>query len=402
MIMKKGHASILLVFWMLALYSTANGATFKGEVEGRYEYYAEAPLFSEQSDRQSQYALVTTLDYNGQINRNTDFNVSVFGRYHPAANKSGRGDVRELALSYYASQLEMSGGMLMERWGVLEAFSPVDILNPRDRVEDFQGDIKQGIPGGRLSWLLDNGRADVWLLPYSREERLAERKDRFRNSAFAYSDAEFEKGQNTLSSAVRISQMLASLEFAVSYYKGHAQSPYFTPNLDGIAHVITLQPNYAWIEQAGLELLWIKGQLLVKLESTYRSTSDDNFTGLGIGLEREFPRMGSSKNALTLYGEYYYDGRKSDSSSPITPFQNDIFLGLRLAVNDLNSTEYELRLTRDLDYDSTLWDLRAKARIKHQWFVEANLYKFSHVDNDPALKSFASDSRFVLSVMLGF
>jgi len=384
--MKKGHASVLLVFLMLTLYSTANGATFKGEVEGRYEYYAEAPLFSEQSDGQSQYALATTLDYNGQINRNTDINVSVFGRYHPAANKSGRGDVRELALSYYASQLEMSGGMLMERWGVLEAFSPVDILNPRDRVEDFQGDIKQGIPGGRISWLLDN---------------LSEGKDRFRNSAFAYSDAEFEKGQNTLSSAVRVSQMLASLEFAVSYYKGHARSPYFTPNLEEVG-VITLQPNYARIEQAGFELLWIKGQLLAKLESVYRSTDDENFTGLGIGLEREFPRIGSSKNALTLYGEYYYDGRKSGSSSPITPFQNDIFLGLRLAVNDLNSTEYELRLTRDLDYDSTFWDLRAKTRIKHQWFVEANLYKFSHVDNDPALKSFASDSRLGLSVMLGF
>lgn len=400
--MKKGHASVLLVFLMLTLYSTANGATFKGEVEGRYEYYAEAPLFSEQSDGQSQYALTTTLDYNGQINRNTDINVSVFGRYHPAANKSGRGDVRELALSYYASQLEMSGGMLMERWGVLEAFSPVDILNPRDRVEDFQGDIKQGIPGGRISWLLDNGRADVWLLPYSREERLSEGKDRFRNSAFAYSDAEFEKGQNTLSSAVRISQMLASVEFAFSYYKGHARSPYFTPNLEEVGSVITLQPNYARIEQAGFELLWIKGQLLAKLESVYRSTDGENFTGLGIGLEREFPRIGSSKNALTLYGEYYYDGRKSGSSSPITPFQNDIFLGLRLAVNDLNSTEYELRLTRDLDYDSTFWDLRAKTRIKHQWFVEANLYKFSHVDNDPALKSFAFDSRFVLSVMLGF
>jgi len=400
--MRKNHVSVLLVFSMIGLHSIVNGATFKGEVEGRYYYYGEDSLFREQSDHKNQYALAATLDYNGQINRNIDINVSVFGRYHPQAHTPYQSDVRELALNYYASQLEVSGGVLMERWGVLEAFSPVDILNPRDRVEDFQGDIKRGIPGGRLSWLLDDGRIDAWLLPYSREERLAEGKDRFRVSEFAFSDAEFKKGQNAVSSAVRISQMLESVEFAVSYYNGHARSPYFIPNLDGVGNVITLQPNYARIEQAGFELLWVRGQVLVKLESIYRSTNDDNFTGLGIGLEREFPRIGSTKNGLTLYGEYYYDGRESDRSSPLTPFQNDIFLGFRLALNNLSGTEYELRLTRDLDNHSSFWDLRAKTRIKQQWFIEASVYKFSNVDNDPALQSFASDSRVAVNVMLGF
>lgn len=285
---------------------------------------------------------------------------------------------------------------------MLEAFSPVDMLNPRDRVEDFQGDIKLGVPGGKLSWLLDSGRVDVWLLPYSREERLAEGKDRFRALEFVLSDAEFEDGQNALSSAVRISQMLESVEFAVSYYNGHARSPYFTPNLDGVGNVITLQPNYARIEQAGFELLWIKGQMLAKLESIYRSTGDDDFVGLSIGLEREFPRIGSAKKSLILYGEYYYDGRETDRISPLTPFQNDIFLGVRLALNNLSSTEYELRFTRDLDYDSTFWDFRAKTRIKQQWFIEASLYKFIHDDDDPALRSFTSDSRLEVNVILGF
>lgn len=400
--MGKSNVFILSVFSMITLCSLANGATFKGEIEGRYDYYAKDSLFNEQSDRREQYSLATALDYNGQISRDIDITMSVFGRYHPEADKYWRGDVRELRLSYYASQLEVSGGMLMERWGVLEAFSPVDILNPRDRVEDFQGDVKLGIPGGRLSWLLDSGRVDVWLLPYSREERLAEGKDRFRTSAIMLSDAEFENGQNKLSSAVRVSQILETMEFAVSYYNGHARSPYFVPNLDGVGNVIALQPNYARIEQAGFELLWVRGQILVKLESIYRSTGDDDFTGLGIGLEREFPRIGSAKNSLTLYGEYYYDGRESDRISPLTPFQNDVFLGFRLALNDLRSTEYELRFTRDLDYDSTFWDVRAKTRIKQQWFIEASLYKFVHVDADPALRSFTSDSRLAVNVILGF
>ncbi|NOX92724.1 MAG: hypothetical protein GXP18_09840 [Gammaproteobacteria bacterium] len=387
---------------MVVLHTIANGATLKGEIEGRYDNFAEDSLFNEQSVRQEQYSLATTLNYHRQVNRDVDINISVFGRYHPEANEPWRGDVRELKWSHYASPFEISGGVLMERWGVLEAFSPVDILNPRDRVEDFQGDIKQGIPGGKLSWLLGDGGIDIWFLPYSREERLAEGKDRFRTSAFAFSDAEFEKGQYTLSSAIRISQMLESVELAISYYNGHVRSPYFTPVLDGAGNAISLQPNYAWAEQTGLELLWVRGQLLAKLESIYRSSDEGDFLGLGIGLEREFPRIISTRGSLTLYGEYYYDERESDRSFPLTPFQNDIFLGFRLAQNNLSSTVYEVRLTYDLDYESTFWDLRVKTRIKRQWLIEASLYKFSHVDNDPALRSFASDSRFAVNIILGF
>ncbi len=400
--MWKNNVSALLVFLMVVPHSVATGMIFRGTVEGRYNHYTKDPLFSEQSDRDNQYSIAISLDYNDQINRAIDINMSIFGRYHPEANKTRRSDVRELILSYYASQFEVSGGVLMEHWGVLEAFSPVDILNPRDRIEDFQGGIKLGIPGGKLSWLLDAGRVDVWLLPYSREERLSEGKDRFRTSALAFSDAEFEKGQNAFSTAMRISQMLASMEFAVSYYYGHTRSPYFKLNRDAVGNVISLQPNYSRINQAGFELLWVKGPLITKLESIYRSTDDDNFLALGIGLEREFPRIGLSKKSLTLYGEYYYDGRKADNRSPLAPFQNDIFLGFRLAMNNLSSTVYELRFTHDLDHNSSLWDLRARTQIKQHWFIEASLYKFSHVENDPALQSFTSDSRLEVNMILRF
>lgn len=394
--------SFIFVLFATTLYSMASEAALKGEVEGRYDYFAEDPLFGQQSDQQSQYSLATTLDYTDQVGRDVDINMSVFGRYHSDANKSWQGDIRELKLAYYASAFEVSGGVLMERWGLLEAFSPVDILNPKDRVEDYQGNIKRGIPGGKISYLLDYGRVDVWLLPYSREERVAEGKDRYRTLPYALADAEFEKGQTALSSAIRISQMLESVEFAVSYFNGHARTPYYTPNFDGVGNVTSLQPNYARIDQVGAELLWVRGQLLVKLESIYRSTNNDNFMGLGVGLEREFPRIGLAKSSLTLYGEFYYDERKTDASSPVTPFQNDVFLGLRLAKNNLRSTEYQVRFTRDLDNDSTLWDFRAKTRIQRQWFIEANLYKFINVDDDLALKSFTSDSGLEVNVILGF
>ncbi|MCF6338460.1 MAG: hypothetical protein L3J84_11005, partial [Gammaproteobacteria bacterium] len=62
--MRKSSISLLLAFSMMTLCAWASGATFKGEVAGRYDYYAKNSLFSEQADRQGQYSLATALDYN--------------------------------------------------------------------------------------------------------------------------------------------------------------------------------------------------------------------------------------------------------------------------------------------------------------------------------------------------
>lgn len=399
--MRGNAVSAFLFAAMLMLHTIAAGSTLRGEIEARFNYYEKAQLFADQSHQRTHYSLATTLDYTGQISRDIEADISIFGRYYPEADKVRQGDIRELRLSYYNLPVEIYAGILMERWGVLEAFSPLEILNPRDRVENFRGDIKLGIPGGKISYLHDSGKIAMWLLPYGREARLAEGTDRFRTSAFAFSDGVFEEGQNALSSAIRISQILDTVEFSLSYYKGHARSPYFTANLDEVG-TITLQPYYAQIEQAGFELLWIKGQLLVKLESIYSSSDSGDFIGFGTGMEYEFPRFGLGKTSLTLYGEYYYDNRELARNFSLTAFQNDIFLGLRLARNNLSSTEYQVRFTHDLENYSIVWDLRAKTRIKQQWFIEAILDKFVHVNQDPALTSFASDSRVTVNVVLGF
>ena len=71
-------------------------------------------------------------------------------------------------------------------------------------------------------------------------------------------------------------------------------------------------------------------------------------------------------------------------------------------MNDVNGTEFQIRFTRDLEYDSTLLDLRASRRLNSNWSLEAKLYGFLNVEDDPALNAFRDDHRLQLNLIRRF
>jgi hypothetical protein len=165
---------------------------------------------------------------------------------------------------------------------------------------------------------------------------------------------------------------------------------------------VALRPFYDIINQTGLEGLWIQGNWLWKVETFYQQNQGDNFFGIGIGVEHEIPRLWKSKASLTLYAEAYYDDRDDSTSVPLTPFQKDLFIGTRIALNDIDSTEFQVRVTYDLEYDSALLDIRAGRRLGGDWGMEARVERFLNVDEDPALSSFKNDNRIQFRLIRSF
>jgi hypothetical protein len=377
-------------------------ASLRGKLETRLDYYPDTPVYPDQSSADLQPALALGLEMHENLSRNITSRVSLFGRFNPHAEQQFTGDVREAWLGYYGENSEFYAGMLMERWGELEAENIVDILNPRDAVEDFQGDVKLGIPGLKASYLGEEFQLDAWLLPYARPRRLAEGKDRFRITALPLREAEFESGRNHLSAAVRLSTVQGNLEAAVAHYYGHARNPWFQLQTDAVGRPDALIPTYDLINQTSLELLWVRGHALWKLEALHNAGPEDDFFALGLGVEREIPRLWDTRTSLTLYAEGYYDGREASPMLPLAPFQRDVFLGARLAMNDIRSTEYQVRITHDLEYTSTLLDLRAARRLNSEWSMQAVLYAFLNVEDDPALVTFRDDHRIELKFIRNF
>jgi hypothetical protein len=387
---------------MALLASTQVGAEVRGKAEIRFDYYPDTPLYPDQSSADLQPALALDLALHESLSRDITTRVSLFGRFNPQADNRFAGDLREAWLGYYGEQSEFYAGMLMERWGVLEAESIVDVLNPRDAVEDFQGDVKLGIPGLKASYLGEAFQLDTWLLPYARPRRLAEGKDRFRTTGLPLDEAAFEGGRNRLSAAVRLSTVQGNLEAAVAHFSGHARDPWFQLATDVNGSPTGLTPTYDLISQTSLELLWVQGHSLWKLEALHNRGPEDDFLAVGVGLEREFPRLWDTRTSLTLYAEGYYDGRAASPLLPLAPLQRDVFIGARIAMNDIKSTEYEIRITHDLEYASTFVDLRAARRLSDAWSIQATLYGFLNAEDDPALGTFVNDNRVEVKFIRNF
>jgi len=397
-----GKVNQIVVILILFMCSCLVKAALRGEAEIRLDYYSSAPLYADQSAESSQPGLASSVDWDGRFGENNRAKLSLFAKYQSESERDYSGDVQEAWLSLDAPSSEWRFGQLMEYWGVLEAENIVDIINPRDAEEDFQGDFKLGIPGMAFSYFSQQTEYNFWLLPYSRERQLAYGEDRFRNFPLEKRDGEFEKGQNNTAVAIRANRVDDQIEFSVSYYYGHARMPWFELQLDNSNQPTGLTPMYDLINQASFEMLWLPGNSIVKLESFYQKNKVDDFFAAGIGFEREIPKLGTGNASLSFYGEAYYDGRDQNLSQALAIFQRDIFLGTRLALNDVSSSEFQFRWTYDLEYESSLIDIRAERRIGKNWFLNAVLYKFLHVESDPALETFQNDDRLRMNLIWNF
>ena len=402
MVTVKRHLLPALQLLCLASFAHPVVADLRGGLEARFDYFADGPLFNGQSSEQAQPSLAAELNWQHSFKHGFRTVVDVFGKYHPQAEDAYFADAREAWLGFDNSSTSFRLGQLMERWGVLEAENIVDIVNPRDAVEDFQGDVKLGIPGALWSHSAEQGEISFWLLPYSRGRRLAEGKDRFRNLPLPITAPDFQQGRWHPSAALRASWLHSDFELGASHFFGHSRMPGFELMFDDFGQAAQFKPVYDLVNQTNIELLWLRGHSLFKLESFYQSGAGDNFFAFGAGVEREIPRLFDGNASLTLYLETYYDDRRETLSVPLSAFQQDVFVGARFALNDVHSTEFQARVTYDTDYRSAFIDLRAERRIDRVWALETSIYSFLNSEDDPALSGFRDDHRIQIKLIRSF
>ena len=89
-----------------------------------------------------------------------------------------------------------------------------------------------------------------------------------------------------------------------------------------------------------------------------------------------------------------YDGR-DDGNAPVAPFDNDVFVGTRLALNDVQDTTALAGAVIDTENQSTSLFIEAERRIGDNWKIELESRWFLAVDRGDPLASFQDDD-FVL------
>ncbi|MFT7515521.1 MAG: hypothetical protein ACI9QL_004754 [Candidatus Omnitrophota bacterium] len=251
----------------------------------------------------------------------------------------------------------MKAGVGKVFWGVTESAHLVDIINQTDGVEDLDGEDKLGQPMLHLSLFPRAGTLELFVLPGFRERTFAGVDGRLRpglvvNAADPLYESSAE--DEHVDGAIRWSQILGDFDLGLSYFYGTSREPILTQNI----HAVELVPYYPIIHQAGLDLQFTRGGWLWKLETIYQDSELDAFLALAGGFEFSFVGVFGSAADVGVIAEVLHDERQAP-----TAFEDDLFLGTRLALNDVQSTELLAGVIQDLDEDTRFFNLEASRRL---------------------------------------
>lgn len=361
----------------------------------------EAPLYERQSDQFLQPSVAGLLEFDHDFPADNAVHVALFGRLDQVDKERSKVDAREAWWLYAGEHVEVKIGFLKEFWGKLERENIVDIVNQRDIVEDFKGDEKLGQPGAKLAVPFEFGRAEILVLPYFRERTFPGRKGRFQFALPVTDEASYEAAREEwhVDAAARLQFFVDQFDFAVSHFYGTSRDPRFVPVLDAFGRPEALMPRYDLIHQTAIEFQAVQFGTVWKLEAFRRdpersdAPGGDSY-GVGVGLEHELVRLFDTPASLTLYGEYYYDGRNPRETPNV--LDNDIYLGARLALNDFDGTVLELQWSFDYRSLGSLLTLEGSTRLSESWVLSGEFDVFLNAEDDPLLQSFRQDTRLLL------
>lgn len=271
-------------------------------------------------------------------------------------------DIREAVWIYAGDGWETRVGIDKVYWGVTEAYHLVDIINQSDILENPDGEQKLGQPMLKFSLERDWGIVDAYLMPYFRERRFPGAEGRLRSILPVSNDlARYDNshGEFYPSVALRVSTFVGDWDVGIAHFHGTSRDPRYTFGFDSGRNLILI-PNYDIINQTSLDLQGAIEEWLWKFETAYRSGQGESYLAATGGFEYTFVGVSESKQDLGVLMELIYDSRDNSAS---TPFNHDLFVGLRWVANDAAGTEVLGGVIQDWEGQSRFFNLEASTRF---------------------------------------
>ncbi|WP_240478355.1 hypothetical protein [Photobacterium aquae] len=308
-------------------------------------------------------------------------NLVPFARWDAMDNERSHIDLREAIYAYYGDRLELRAGIGKVFWGVTESQHLVDVINQTDAVESVDGEAKLGQPMVHFAYLADLGVWELFVLPYFRERTFAGSDGRLTVAGVNTDEARYEssRGKKHVDLAARYSVSWDVWDIGLSYFHGTSRDPYFL--VEGSDWLRSLVPFYAQMDQLSVDLQGLWGDWLWKLEAL-RRFSLDNHSAVTAGFEYTYVGVADTAWDVGVLAEYLYDSR--EKQAPVVG-QNDIFAGVRWALNDIAGTEVLFGVSQDLDdARSQTARLEASSRLGSAWRWNINAWYFDADDErDP-------------------
>ncbi|GAA0857978.1 hypothetical protein [Aliiglaciecola litoralis] len=378
----KASAATFALALCLSQSIQADEIEVRGSAVFEQRYFLQDALYAEQ-DRANFSIFAQAEIYKAFNDGDDSILFKPFYRLDQNDQERSHADIRELIWLHVGDDWELRTGIGKVFWGQTESLHLVDVINQTDSIEAIDGEDKLGQPMVNLSLIRDWGTTSIYVLPYFRERTFAGLDGRPRFAFDVDTDNpiyESEDEQRNLDWAVRWQHTLGDWDVGLSYFDGTSREPILMPQID--ENITTLRPFYPQMQQAGIDILAVKGAWLFKFEGISRRTNAENYSALVGGFE--YTKVGVFDTAFDLgwLMEYQYDGR---DNLLLVPSQNDLMLGSRIVFNDIDGTEVLLGMVQDLDESSSrMAFIEASSRISDNWKWKLDAWLFSsEVPNEP-------------------
>ena len=377
---------------LAVLLMPASSPTFAGEfdltavVAGEARLFPSEPAYSDQDNvtLSPSFSFQPSLYYDWNDGRDR-LTFAPFGRWDPGDERRTHWDLREANWLHVGEGWDFVLGVGRVFWGVTESRHLVDIINQDDQVEDIDGEDKLGQPMLNINLIRDWGRVSVFVLPGFRERTFPGNEARLRGPLPIIADDPVYTegaGRHQFDFAARWAHSIGNWDVGLAHFRGTGREPRLVQTL-GSGGRSKFVPYYDQINQISLDLQLTRGAWLWKLEMMTRSGQGPRFFAAVAGFEYTLFGLFGTPYDLGLLSEYLYDGRDNDKA-PFTAFEDDFFLGARLALNDFQDTTALFGGVIDRETGGTAIFLEAERRIGETWRIELEGRFFSNVSNlDP-------------------
>lgn len=352
--------------------SSASSLTSAFEVEKTV--FSQSPRFSGQNNSMNTKAIYSraVLDWqNTGLGGNITATVAPFLRHDPNDSSRTHFDLREAKLDFRFGKTEATLGYDYVFWGKTEVDQIVDVINQKDFVEGVGGNNKLGQPMVSVRHIFNFGElpisASAYYMPYFRERTYLGRESRLRIEPLVNTNnSSYVDGANqwTPSFAGRLASTIGNLDLALSGFYGVSRDPALKPSLNAQE----LIPVYGIISQSGFEGQVTTDETLWKIEAIHRRKQlnrkfeKDNYFATIVGMERTLYGITGSNSDLGIILEYAWDSR---GESSISPFQNDLVFGSRIAMNNNHDSSILLTSSVDVKTKETLMRAKLNSRLNH-------------------------------------
>ena len=382
----------LAAITVLFLTSFSYAYELKGQLEAEGSYFFKEPLYATQ-ERDS-FSVAGQAEFYNDFVAGFSFTLTPFYRWDFADDERTHFDIREALILWPKEKFELRVGVTKVFWGVTESRHLVDVINQVDLVESLNEEEKLGQPMVNLALLSRNGAIDFFVLPYFRQRTFPGEKGRLRIDPVIDMDSatyESSEKEHHIDFAARYSGTFGDMDVGISHFYGTNREPSFNvapaSPFNPFDPKFVLVPYYELVHQSGLELQYVYEAWLLKLEAIYRSGEDSGtFYATVAGFEYAIPGLDIGGAEISLLAEHLFDNREPEST-----YDNDYFVAVRLALNDVAGSELLAGYVKDAEKSSASMVVEASRRIGDNFRAELEAYLFIDPDEQDILYQLRND-----------